>query len=287
MLLVPNYKSAREVLSHLDTGGPWWDFSSQASDGIVSARELSRAAGNNAAHLDCFVQHLLWDLPSQDIETIRHAVPPALMETVQLKRLAPQEPWKTTAAPADYVQPITTVGLLQPHHDHQLEHIPVLGAYDLSKPMAVKVPASVAQVLDAKLSEVQLISTTIGKAFWVYRLLSQDDPSTAHDNVPLVMISRKHPHPSFSQPVRLTGMWSGLRYPGPSSEGFDYLQHGSDRPRVKHQSSAARREHMNLRVLFCTPLDDAEAESVMNRSGSSGHDVSSELLRHVLTHRVT
>lgn len=287
MLCIPNYKTARDVLSHLDTGGRWWDLSSQANDGIVSARELSSAAGEHAAYIDCFVQHVIWDFSPEDIETIRHAVPPALMDTVQLKRLAHKEPWRTNAAVANYVQPVTTVGLLQPHQDHQLESTTVLGAHDLKKPMAVKVPGSLAQMLDTNLTEIQLTSTTIGEAFWLFRCLAPGHSSTDDAHVPLALISRQHPNVSFSHPVRLTGMWSGLHDPGPSASSFNYLQHGSDSARVKRSSSAVRSEHMNLRVLFCTPLDDEEAKSVMNRSGSNAHDLSSELLRHALTHRVT
>ena len=307
MRIIPNYKTADEILAALDTGGSFWDVASRANDGVLSPGELTHAAGLSQAYVDYFLQHILWDLPHEDIERVRRTVPDAFMKSIHHKNTAPKEPWLMSSEHSNWVQFLTTEGILKPHRDSALENIPVFGANDLSQPLQVKVP----DPLVPELLEFKLLSKPVGQAFWLYHLLQDDLSPTPNKELPLVLSSKKQPLLSFSEPVRLTVCWGGLYYASRDayadrrseridrdydsnpfglrdeySKGFDYLQRPDGEGNFNDHTIADRTDHMNMRVLFCTPLDEAEASQMLSAANQNDQDISSDLLRHSLTHRV-
>jgi hypothetical protein len=304
MLVVQNYKTADEILAAMDTGGSFWDVFSKANDGVLTFGELGHAARLSRSNIAHFLQHILWDLPQDDIERIRKAVPQKLMETIHHKSSASKEPWNTNAEPNYDVQFVTTEGCLKQHQDSTFEEIPVFGADDLSQPLQVKVP----DPLEDRLSKLKLFSKPVGKAFWLYQLLQDELSPTPDEEAPLVLSTKKQPMISFSRPVRLTVCWSGLHYPARDAfadrrpqrsdrqhfhtfrdeynKGFDYLARPDEHGNFNDHEIAEKIEYMHLRVLYCTPLDEAEASQMLSAANQNDQDISSDLLRHSLTHRV-
>jgi hypothetical protein len=294
MLVVQNYKTADEILASIDTGGAFWDVLSVANDGVLTSGELGHAAGLSPSNIAHFLQHILWDFPQDDIERMRKAVPHVLMKTIHHKSSAPKEPWRTNAEPNHGVQFVTTEGCLKQHQDSTLEEIPVFGADDLSQPLQVQVP----DPLEGPLSTLKLFSKPVGKAFWLYHLLQDELALTPDEEAPLVLSTKKQAMISFSRPVRLTVWWGGLRYPARNAyadrsprrdeynKGFDYLARPDEHGNFNDHMIAEKIEYMHLRVLYCTPLDEEEASQMLSTANDTDQDISSDLLRHSLTHRV-
>lgn len=315
MRLVPNYRSADEVFAAIDKGS---GFSSKANDGILSASELRKAAGQkHAAELDSFLQHILWDLPPKDIERIRASVPPALLDTVLDKRTNAKDPWHAQGQKIGHLQVVTTTGVLRPLNDQTIENIRVSGANDLTRPMEDTLHSTGvgADLLSESLGEVfarlRRRAKRIGDVFWLYQWIQQVDMSTAAESWPLVLSPKKQPRIPFSQPVRLTAVWGNLEKASVSQRSascqddeaielgeipfhtfgskigikettWNYMQRSDGRHKDSAYSHEHENQYSNMRVLFCTPLDDDEATQMCNAEGNNARDVSAELLRQAL-----
>lgn len=77
MRRVNAYRSAERLVDSLDNGGRWYHLWSKASDGRVSAGELSKAAGSyDPRTAVCFVALAWWELPDGVRAGVRQKLDP-------------------------------------------------------------------------------------------------------------------------------------------------------------------------------------------------------------------
>ena len=301
MRFIPNYKSANEIFAAIDIGSSW-DFSSKANDGVLSARELRKAAGNeNSFYLDGFLQHILWDLPPNDIARIRAAVPSALLDTVHYKGAKTKEPWHARDHRTRDLQFVTTTGVLRPLHDPNIENIRLDGANDPKRSEKNKYYEDIWELITDSRRRVK----TIGDVFWLYQWVQQVDMSTVDESWPLVLSPKTLTRIPFSQPVRLMALWgvlkknSGMQNFLPrqdkstieigifGEQTWNYLQRSDGSHKDDAYSHEDGNDRPSMMVLFCSPLDEDEATQMLKNENQNAHDVSAALLRQALAHRVT
>ena len=246
MLLVPPYKTTKEVIIELDTGGSFFHFFSRKNDGKLTYSELEQASRSSAA-TPIFIRHILSQFSEEEAEKLSQVIPAHVYEEATKGDGTPPSQSAKGFSRASILKVVSLEGNLRPHRVPEFK-----GRY--VRPVSDAFQTNTESIANIEREHIRPLESVYQTA-----LLHPDVVRDASTHEPILVLLEANGLVHVpSQPIRITGIWDGL---------FD----------EKEKSI----QWWHMRALFYTPLD-AQIDPLTNED----YALAGDLLRNSITHRI-